>query len=118
MVLWLDQRGQGMELPVALAAEGVAVLTGGASGIGRALCHALAQSGARRVVVADLHFDAAEQVAQALNDTHAHCRASALELDVGDGRAVATAVEHVERTLGPIGLWCSNAGIQAGVGLG
>ena len=103
---------------IALTGEGVAVVTGGASGIGRALCQALAQSGARRVVVADLHLDAAEQVAKAINAAHSDCRASAVGLDVTNGQAVEAVVDHVEAGLGPIGLWCSNAGIHAGDGIG
>lgn len=105
-------------MPIALAGEGVAAVTGGAGGIGRALCQALAQSGARRVVVADLHFDAAKQVAKAISSAHPDCQASALELDVANGRAVEAIVDHIETALGPISLWCSNAGIHAGEGLG
>jgi NAD(P)-dependent dehydrogenase (short-subunit alcohol dehydrogenase family) len=106
------------KLPIALAGKGVAVVTGGASGIGRAVCHALARSGVRRVVVADLHGDAAEQVASAINAAQPDCCAEGLELDVGDGGAVETAVAQIERELGHISLWCSNAGIHTGEGLG
>jgi NAD(P)-dependent dehydrogenase (short-subunit alcohol dehydrogenase family) len=111
-------KGDGMELRLAWEAEGVAVVTGGASGIGRALCHALAQAGIRHVVVADIHLDAAKQVAAAIGNSHPACEASALELDVADHQSVESAVDHVETALGPIHLWCSNAGIHAGEGLG
>jgi len=107
-----------VEFPVSLSGEGVAVVTGGGSGIGRALCHALAESGARRVVVADLHVEGAETVAEALKAADADCRARGLQLDVANDQAVNAAVEHVERRIGPISLWCSNAGIHAGTGLG
>jgi NAD(P)-dependent dehydrogenase (short-subunit alcohol dehydrogenase family) len=107
-----------MESRLAWRAESVAVVTGGASGIGRALCHALAQAGIRHVVVADIHLGAAEQVAAAIGSAHAACQVSALELDVADDRTVEAAIDHVETTLGPIDLWCSNAGIHAGEGLG
>src|SRR5215475_5397198 len=116
MDLWLDQRRR-MVLPIALE-EGVAVVTGGASGIGRALCWTLAQSGTRRLVAVDLRIAAAEQVARSINGDHSGGRASALELDVRDGRAVEALVDHVETALGPITLWCSNAGIHTGDGLG
>ena len=105
-------------MPITLTREGVAIVTGGASGIGRAICHALAHSGARCLVVADVHLDEAAQVAEAINGTHSGCDASALKLDVGDGEAVETIVDHVESAFGPISLWCSNAGIHTGEGLG
>jgi NAD(P)-dependent dehydrogenase (short-subunit alcohol dehydrogenase family) len=100
------------------AAGEVAVITGGGSGIGRALCRRLAESGIRRVVAADLDIDAARRVAAAINQVHPRHPALALELDVADGRAVEAVVAQVEAETGPIGLWCSNAGIHAGDGLG
>lgn len=94
----------------------VAVVTGGGSGIGRALCQALARSGDRRVVVADLDREAAQRMAAAINQ--AGDLATALALDVGDRSAVSAAVDTIEADLGPIDLWCSNAGIHVGDGLG
>ena len=102
----------------AMAGDVVAVVTGGGSGIGRALCHALARAGARRVVVTDVAGSAAEQVASAINAVHVHRPASAMELDVADGECVARVVGAVESGIGPIALWCSNAGTHAGEGLG
>jgi NAD(P)-dependent dehydrogenase (short-subunit alcohol dehydrogenase family) len=99
-------------------AGGVAVVTGGGSGIGRALCLALAQSDVRHVVAADLSLDAARQVAAAINSANPQCAAAALELDVADSGAVASTVDRVESEIGPIDLWCSNAGIHVGEGLG
>lgn len=100
------------------AAGRVAVVTGGGSGIGQALCRLLAQSGVRSVVVADLNIDAARRVATGINEMDPRRPAVALELDVADIRSVETAVEQVEAGIGPIDLWCSNAGIHAGDGLG
>lgn len=97
---------------------GVAVVTGGGSGIGRALCRALADAGIRSVVAADLNFDAATQVAAAVGSIHPQCSAVAIELDVADSRAVEGAVGRIEDEIGPIDLWCSNAGIHTGEGLG
>src|SRR5260370_16174149 len=99
-------------------AGGVAVVTGGGRGIGRGLCLALAQSAVRSVVAADLNIDAARRVAAAINDTHSRRPALALELDVAESRSVKTVVEMVEAEIGPIDLWCSNAGVHAGEGLG
>jgi NAD(P)-dependent dehydrogenase (short-subunit alcohol dehydrogenase family) len=106
-----------MDLPFE-AGGGVAVVTGGASGIGRALCRALVRSNTRRVVVADLDPDAAEQVAAAINHEHHRSPAVAFGLDVADGRSVENAVADVETRIGPISLWCSNAGVHVGEGLG
>jgi NAD(P)-dependent dehydrogenase (short-subunit alcohol dehydrogenase family) len=90
-----------------------AVVTGGASGIGRALCEALLAGGARHVIVADVQFDAARRVADTLGS-----RATAAALDVSDATAVRALAEQSESTWGGIDLWCSNAGINAGRGLG
>ncbi|MBV2361918.1 SDR family oxidoreductase [Streptomonospora nanhaiensis] len=90
-----------------------AVVTGAAGGIGRALAERLLREGAARVVVSDLDPDRVAETAAGLG-----ARAHPLALDVSDEAAVGAAVEHIERTLGPIDLWCSNAGIAAGRGLG
>jgi NAD(P)-dependent dehydrogenase (short-subunit alcohol dehydrogenase family) len=100
------------------AAGRAAVVTGGGSGIGRALCRLLAQSGIRSVVVADRNIEAARQVVAEINETHPCQPAVALELDVAESRSVETAVEKVEAEIGSIDLWCSNAGIHIGDGLG
>jgi NAD(P)-dependent dehydrogenase (short-subunit alcohol dehydrogenase family) len=100
------------------AAGQIAVVTGGGSGIGQALCRSLAQSGIRCVVAADRNVEAARRIAAAINETYSHGPARALELDVAEGRSVEAAVEKVEAELGPIDVWCSNAGIHIGDGLG
>ena len=92
----------------------VAVVTGGARGIGRALAERFAVEGARAVVVADLDRPAAERVAADLA-----CPAPlAVGLDVTDGAAVAGMVDRVEGEVGPVDLWCSNAGVALGRDLG
>jgi NAD(P)-dependent dehydrogenase (short-subunit alcohol dehydrogenase family) len=100
------------------AAGRIAVVTGGGSGIGRALCQALARSGARCILVADLDLDAARLVASVINEAHPGCPAQALELDVAQSRCVEAAVNSVEDKIGAIDLWCSNAGVHLGEGLG
>jgi NAD(P)-dependent dehydrogenase (short-subunit alcohol dehydrogenase family) len=91
----------------------VAVVTGAGSGIGAALARRFTRHGARAVVVADLRHDAALAVAADLG-----AGALGVHLDVGDEAAVGALVERVEAEIGPIDLWCSNAGVAAGADLG
>jgi NAD(P)-dependent dehydrogenase (short-subunit alcohol dehydrogenase family) len=84
----------------------VAVVTGGANGIGRALCRRLAADGAK-VVVADLEHAAASKVANEIDGV-------AMRLDVGDEHAMATLIDRVESEIGPIDLFVSNAGVGFG----
>jgi len=88
----------------------VVVVTGGGSGIGRALCRRFAREGAR-VVVADLAVDAARAVAEEVGGL-------AAPTDVGVEAQVAALVGLAERSFGPIDLFCSNAGIGRGTGFG
>ncbi len=85
------------------------VVTGGASGIGEAMCRRFAAEGAAHVVVVDLDADGAERLATELGD-----RASGVGLDVADQAATRELVERIERDLGPIDLMAMNAGIAAG----
>lgn len=89
----------------------VAVVTGGAGGIGRALARRLAAEGCR-VAVVDLERSAAEEVAAAIPG------ALGVGADVADRAAVRAMVEEVESRLGPIEVYCSNAGVATGGGLG
>jgi NAD(P)-dependent dehydrogenase (short-subunit alcohol dehydrogenase family) len=87
----------------------VAVVTGGASGIGRALCVALAQQGARGVVVADVDAGGAAQTAADI-EAAGH-RALAVPADMSREDEVKALVARSEEAFGPIDLFCSNAGI-------
>jgi NAD(P)-dependent dehydrogenase (short-subunit alcohol dehydrogenase family) len=89
----------------------VVVVTGGASGIGRALCRRFAQAGARGVAVADLDARGAQAVADEIGGL-------AVATDVGVEAQVQRLVAETERRFGPIDLFCSNAGIGRGGGLG
>jgi NAD(P)-dependent dehydrogenase (short-subunit alcohol dehydrogenase family) len=84
----------------------VIVVTGGANGIGRALCERFHAEGARKVVVADLEESNAQSVALALGG-------DAFGVDVRDESALAAMVAKVEADHGGIDLFCSNAGIIA-----
>ena len=81
----------------------VAIVTGGGSGIGRSLAHALRAAGAR-VAVADINGESAEQVAAAIDGIGARC-------DVSDESDIEALVMATEDLLGPVDLFFSNAGI-------
>jgi NAD(P)-dependent dehydrogenase (short-subunit alcohol dehydrogenase family) len=92
--------------------DAVTVVTGGASGIGRALAQRFVAAGARAVVVLDRDGGAADEVAATIP------RACGYQLDVTDEPRVAELAGLIEERHGPIDLWCSNAGILGGPGLG
>jgi len=82
----------------------VVVVTGGASGIGRAMCRRFAADGARKVVIADRDGDGAARVAQEIGG-------DSRRVDVAREADILSLIEHTEATHGPIALFCSNAGI-------
>jgi NAD(P)-dependent dehydrogenase (short-subunit alcohol dehydrogenase family) len=88
----------------------VALVTGGAHGIGRALCRAFAGEG-MRVAVADLDFDSARETAAALDGLP-------LAVDVANEPEIAAAIERTESELGPVAVFVSNAGVAFGDGEG
>jgi NAD(P)-dependent dehydrogenase (short-subunit alcohol dehydrogenase family) len=83
----------------------LAVVTGGGSGIGEALCRRFVSGGARHVVVADRDGAGAERVAASLAPA-----ATAVALDVADEAAINRVVARTEEAHGPIDLFVSNAG--------
>src|SRR3979490_1185402 len=85
----------------------VVVVTGGANGIGRALCEALHRAGAAKVVVADLDLAGAQAVAASVHGAGVKC-------DGGQEKDILNVIEETERQFGPIALFCSNAGIGGG----
>ena len=82
----------------------VAVVTGGASGIGRAMCERFAAEGAK-VAVADLDQAAGTSVAEAIDGMF-------VEVDVTSGAAVEALYEAVAGRFGGIDICCNNAGIS------
>jgi 2-hydroxycyclohexanecarboxyl-CoA dehydrogenase len=85
----------------------VAIVTGGASGIGRAAAMRLAEEGAA-VVIADLNADGAAGVARAITEQRG--RAIALQVDVTDVPGVKAMTERAKQELGRIDILVSNAG--------
>lgn len=83
-----------------------AVVTGGAVGIGRAICAALAARGAR-VAVADIDAAAAHRTAADLGPGHA-----AVEIDVTRRASVEAGLAAAAEALGGFDLLCANAGVS------
>ena len=82
----------------------VVIVTGGANGIGRALCRRFAAEGARGVVVADLDGDGAANVAKEIGGL-------AVTTNVSDEADIVHLVTQSINAYGPIDLFCANAGV-------
>ncbi len=90
----------------------VALVTGGAGGIGRAIAAALYAEGAA-VAVADLDGDAAVAYATALEGAETGGgRAVGVRIDVSNSSDVGAAIAVAERELGPVEVLVNNAGID------
>jgi NAD(P)-dependent dehydrogenase (short-subunit alcohol dehydrogenase family) len=87
----------------------VAIVTGGASGAGRAIALGLARRGAAGVVVSDVDADGAERVAAEIEK--AGGRALAIGADVSRQEDINHLVTGCEAAFGPVSLFFSNAGI-------
>ena len=83
----------------------VAVVTGGGSGIGKAICLRLADDGAK-VAVLDVNEDSAAETADAAGGAAVHA-------DVSDSASVDAALAQAESALGPVDVWVNNAGVAA-----
>ena len=82
----------------------VVVVTGAAQGIGRALCERFHAEGASRVIAADLDAEGAADMAARVDGLAFAC-------DVSQADEVGRMIAQVEAEVGPVDLYCSNAGI-------
>ncbi len=87
----------------------VAVVTGGGSGMGRAICRRLA-AGGHGVAVLDIDGDATEQVAKEVEADGG--RALSVPVDVSDRVAVDAAMDQARAAFGPVGILVTSAGIE------
>jgi NAD(P)-dependent dehydrogenase (short-subunit alcohol dehydrogenase family) len=88
----------------------VVVVTGGASGIGRALARRFAKEKPKALVVADLNLTGAQDVARELGGIGVAC-------DVSKEAEIASLVGRARAEAGPIDLFCSNAGVAVAGGV-
>lgn len=82
----------------------VVIVTGGANGIGRALCRKFAAEKARAVVVSDIDVQGAQLVADEIKGV-------AIPAHVGKEAEVQCLVEETSRRFGQVDVFCSNAGV-------
>jgi rhamnulose-1-phosphate aldolase/alcohol dehydrogenase len=101
-----------MPRPRSLAGR-VALVTGGASGIGRATCHALAAQGAC-VIVADLDLAGAKALAKELGGPDV---AVGIEMDVADEEAIKAGIAAGSLAFGGLDLVVNNAGLSKSAAL-
>ena len=87
----------------------VAIVTGGAQGLGEAICTRLAREGAD-IVVADINLEGATETAAAIEDATGR-RAIAVKADVTNEEEVAAMVDTAVETFGHLDIVVSNAGV-------
>ncbi|MCH1553471.1 MAG: SDR family oxidoreductase [Luminiphilus sp.] len=86
----------------------VIVVTGAGSGIGRAMSEKFVAEGARQVVVVDINSENAQQTANKLGCV-------AMTADVSRDADIQRIIEDTEAKIGPIDLFCGNAGVGMGM---
>lgn len=87
----------------------IILVTGGANGIGKALCEKFASEGAEKIYVADIDFETAQKVAESVNG-------KALRLDVADEENCKTVIAEILNESGRLDFIASNAGIGGAEG--
>lgn len=93
----------------------VAVVTGGAMGLGKATARRLAEVGAF-VVIADIDLDSAHATVKELKES-SDARMAATHMDVSDSRSVSTAADFAVNKFGGLDIWVNNAGIPSAASL-
>ncbi|MGE3692351.1 MAG: SDR family NAD(P)-dependent oxidoreductase [Novosphingobium sp.] len=91
----------------------VAVVTGGAQGLGNAMVRRLAEAGAS-VLIGDLKIDKAQDAAREYSGRFG-VNVIATCLDVSDSASIKAAADLAERELGGLDIWVNNAGLYPNV---
>lgn len=107
----LDEKKMTDQTPFKMKLEGkVAIITGGASGIGEATARRFAEHGARAVVIADIQDEQGQRVAESIG-LH-RCRY--IHCNVTDEQQIKDLVESTVQMYGQLDIMFSNAGISGG----
>jgi len=80
------------------------IVTGGASGIGKALCEAFHASGAKSIVVVDMNYEDAKKTADSIGGL-------AIRANVAVEEDIQNVIQEANQFAGGIDIFCSNAGI-------
>lgn len=88
----------------------IVVVTGAASGIGKAMAIRFAAEGAKKVICADMNLAGAKETAGRIDGV-------AVQVNVAREQEIADLIDRVETETGPIDLFCSNAGILCAGGV-
>ena len=88
----------------------IVVITGAANGIGRALAIRFATEGAQKIICADIDVDRARDTAKKIGGI-------AQKVDVAEETEILALIDKTETNVGPIDLFCSNAGISLPSGI-
>ena len=80
------------------------VVTGAASGIGKALCEAFKDAEAKSIVCVDMNLEGAKETAQDVNGL-------AVQANVGVEKDIINVIDKANELSGGIDIFCSNAGI-------
>jgi NAD(P)-dependent dehydrogenase (short-subunit alcohol dehydrogenase family) len=89
----------------------VAVIIGGAGGIGEALGAGLAEYGAR-IVIADVYLERAEEVAAEIRSNFPRSEAAAMKFDISDEKSVAALKDQVLSTFGTVDILVNSQGVN------
>lgn len=87
----------------------VALVTGGGSGLGAAICHTLASSGIK-TIVADIHLERARQITGTIESKGG--KAMAVELDVTDFEKIPEKLQEIVNQYGSLDVLINNAGVD------
>ena len=104
----LDVSGKSINQLISLE-DKVAVVTGGAKGIGAATAARLAEAGAN-VLLGDVDMEGLVAVADAISVRHGH-KALAVELDVSDASSIRALADRAMADFGRLDVWVNNAGV-------
>ncbi|KAF9889086.1 hypothetical protein FE257_008063 [Aspergillus nanangensis] len=93
--------------------NGVALVTGAASGIGRAVAHTFIREGCTRIVLADLDEASLQAVAKELESLNRNVRALAIKTDIASEPEVHRLIDTAVREFGAIHYAVNNAGVTS-----